>query len=433
MELAVYYVACGLVLMLVALLQTQFKRLPLSTSILCLLIGIALGPLGARLIEISPTRDDTLLEHLTEIGVIISLFTAGLKLRVPLRDRRWLIPLRLSFLSMAITVGLVALIGVLGLGLSWGAAILLGAVLAPTDPVLASDVQVEHSADQDHLRYSLTSEAGLNDGTAFPFVMLGLGLLGLHDIGAGGWRWWAVDLFWAVTAGLAIGAILGSVVGRLVLWLRLRHREAVGIDNLLAVGLIALSYGAALLAHAYGFLAVFAAGLSLRLIETRENSKPPSKQVRQLAGASDQLELATDPNTAPAYMAEAVLNFNHQLERFAEVGLVVLLGALLRLEHLRPELLWFAPLMFLVIRPLAVFIGLVGEPMSRLERGMIGWFGIRGIGSLYYLMYAIAQAVPSPLDRQLVSYVLVIVALSIVLHGITAQPLVNFYERRIDK
>jgi NhaP-type Na+/H+ or K+/H+ antiporter len=313
-----------------------------------------------------------------------------------------------------------------------GAAILLGAALAPTDPVLASDVQVKHSADQDGLRYALTAEASLNDGTAFPFVMLGLGLLGLHDIGAGGWKWWTVDLAWAVAAGLAIGAILGTAVGRLVLFLRLRHREAIGIDNFLGVGLIALSYGSALMANAYGFLAVFAAGLSLRLIETRENSQPPSKRVRQLAGASDHLELATNPKTAHAYMAEAVLNFNNQLDRFAEVGLVVLLGALLRLEHLRPELLWLAPLMLLVIRPVAVAIGLAGEPMSGLERGMIGWFGIRGIGSLYYLMFAIARAVPSPLDEQLVSYVLVIVAVSIVLHGITVQPLVHFYERRSD-
>lgn len=430
MEVAPWYVACGLIIVLVSLVATPLKRLPLSISIVCLVAGILLGPGGFRLIDVSPTRHDTLLEHLSEVGVIVSLFTAGLKLRVPLRDPQWAIPLRLAFASMTVTVALIALIGVAFLALPLGAAILLGAVLAPTDPVLASEVQLEHSADRDRLRYALTAEAGLNDGTAFPFVMLGLALLGLHDIGPGGWRWWAIDLAWAVLGGLAIGIALGTCVGKLVLYLRLHHQEAVGVDNLLAVGLIALAYGLALLAHTYGFLAVFAAAVALRLIEMSSSSAPPSREVRQLAGASEHVELATAPDTARAYMAEAILNFNNQLERFAEIGLVTLVGALLRWDHLQSELIWFAPLMLLVVRPVAVMAGLAGTHTSRLELALIGWFGIRGIGSVYYLMFAIARAIPAPLDQRLVSLVLMMIAISVVVHGITATPLINVYRRR---
>ena len=144
---------------------------------------------------------------------------------------------------------------------------LLGAILAPTDPVLASDVQVANPGDHDRLRFGLTGEGGLNDGTAFPFVMLGLGWLGLHELGEGGWRWWTVDVLWAVAGGLGLGYLLGTLVGRLIIYLRVRHREALGSDEFISLGLIALTYGLALLSLTYGFLAVFAAGLALRRID----------------------------------------------------------------------------------------------------------------------------------------------------------------------
>jgi NhaP-type Na+/H+ or K+/H+ antiporter len=296
--------------------------------------------------------------------------------------------------------------------------------------VLASDVQVEHAWDGDRLRFSLTGEAGLNDGAAFPFVMLGLGLLGLHELGEFGWRWLAIDVVWAVAAGLGLGWLLGMLVGRLVLYLRRTHREAVGLDDFLALGLIGLAYGAALFVHAYGFLAVFAAGLALRVIERESTGERPPADVKALASTGGQEEAATDSEKAPAYLAQAVLGFNEQLERIAEVAIVVLLGAMLLNHGLPTEALWFAPLLFLVIRPVAVWLGLLGSPVSPIQRRLIAWFGIRGVGSLYYLSYAIVHGLPPALAERLTGLTLALVATSIVVHGISVTPLMDLYARR---
>ncbi len=280
---ALWFLVAGLLLTLMALAATELRRLPLSASQFYLLVGVGIGPLGLGLLVVDPLEDTKTLEVLSEIAVTLSLFAAGLKLRTPLSDGRWRLPLRLATVSMTATVGLVAGLGVFLLGLPLGAAVLLGAILAPTDPVLAADVQVEKPTDRDRLRFSLTGEAGFNDGAAFPFVMLGLGLLGLHELGDWGWRWLAVDVVWAVFGGIGIGAALGLAVGRLVVHLRREHEEAVGTDDFLALGLVALSYGLALLVGTYAFLAVFAAGLALRFEERRHTGDEPADEVEALA------------------------------------------------------------------------------------------------------------------------------------------------------
>jgi NhaP-type Na+/H+ or K+/H+ antiporter len=263
---ATWAMIIGVLLIAMVLSSSLLKRLPLSTAMLYLAVGIGLGPCGWALLRPAPLQHAAMLELTTEIAVLLSLFAAGLKLGLPLSDRHWQMPVRLAVVSMALTVIMIALVGVFGLGLSLGASILLAGILAPTDPVLASDVQVEHAEDRDRLRFCLTGEGGFNDGAAFPVVMLGLGLLGLHDLGSGGWRWLAIDVLWATTAGLLIGATLGALIGKLVLYLRSRHHESAGFDEFLALGLIALAYGVAVVCHAYGFLAVFAAGLALQRV-----------------------------------------------------------------------------------------------------------------------------------------------------------------------
>ena len=430
MNIELWYLIIGLLLVGVAVSATFLKRLPLTAPMLYLGVGALLGPLGLAQLVLDPLKSTTLLEHAAEIGVIVSLFTTGLKLRVPLRDKLWVMPVRLAFVSMTITVGLVALAGVYLVGLPLGAAVLLGAVLAPTDPVLASEVQLENAADSDRLRFSITGEAGLNDGTAFPFVMLGLGLLGLHELGDWGWRWFAVDVVWAIIGGLAIGALGGVLVGKLVLYLRRQHKEGIGADEFLALGLIAGVYGAALLLETYGFLAVFAAGLAVRALERRHTGDKPAEEMVQIATSGDREEVATNPEKAPAHMAESLLEFNEQMERVLEVALVLLVGAMLTPRFVSWQDLWFVPLLFLIIRPVAVLLGAAGKHVGGIQRALICWFGIRGIGSIYYLMYGINHGLSPEISARLVSLTLCVIAVSVVVHGMSGTPLMKWYRAR---
>ena len=425
-----WFLITGILLLGIALAGSYVKRLPLSTAILYLAVGYGLGPQGSGLIEIDLVRQAAFIERVTEVAVIVSLFTAGLKLRIPLSDRRWRRPLRLAFGSMTLTVVAIAVAGVYGMGLSWGAGVLLGAILAPTDPVLASDVQVEHPFDYDPLRFSLTGEAGFNDGAAFPFVMLGLGLLGLHDIGPFGLRWLGIDVVWAIGGALAIGFLLGTAVGQLVLYLRREHREATGLDDFLTMGLIGVCHGVALICHTYGFLAVFAAGLTLRRMERRQMHGKGNEQpsLNDVAGQRTE-ELATDPVKAPAVMAEAVLHFNEQLERIGELFVVVMIGAMLSWILIPSHAAWFLPLLFLVVRPLSVAIGLLGTDTTPYERRLTAWFGIRGIGSLYYLMYAVVHGIAESDAKPLVGLTLSAIAVSILVHGVSVTPLMKLYSR----
>jgi NhaP-type Na+/H+ or K+/H+ antiporter len=404
----------------------------LSAAMLYLAVGFAIGPAGMGLVDLHPLRDAPLLERLTEIAVLISLFTVGLKLELPLADKRWRIPVQLATVSMMVTVAAIAAVGVFVMGLSLGASVLLGAILAPTDPVLASDVQVANPGDRDRLRFGLTGEGGLNDGTAFPFVMLGLGLLSIHDLGAWGWRWWAIDVVWAVGGGLGIGYLLGMMTGRTILYLRTRHFEALGADEFIAFGLIALAYGVAVLCHTYGFLAVFAAGLALRRVDQRSLPKvaAPAAQRSQAAAAANTSEAAVRPADAPAYMMRAVQRFNEQLERFTEVAIVLVLGALIPLAEFPSDVLWFIPVLFLVIRPVAVIFGLLGTNVTGTQRTLMSWFGIRGIGSIYYLMYAISHEIDVALAERLLSITVAVVVASIVIHGVSVTPLMTRYEQR---
>ena len=425
----VWFIVAGVLLIGMALAGSALKRAPLTASMFYLATGAALGPWGAGLLQMDAVEDASTLERVTEIAVIISLFTAGLKLRLPGSDRRWRAAILLATLAMMVTVAGIAAFAVVVFGLPMGEAVLLGALLAPTDPVLASDVQVLHEHDAEPVRFSLTGEAGLNDGTAFPFVMLGLGLMGTHEIGEYGWRWLTVDVLWAVAAGLGVGTLCGAGIGKLVIYLRRVHREAVGLDEFLALGLIALSYGIALLLHAYGFLAVFAAGLSVRRIERQHSEVAAPADVEHAATSTE--EEATDPNTAPAYMARAVLGFNEQLERLGALAVILVVGAMLADIEVTGPGIWMAVGLFVVIRPAATLLTLLRVRLSRVQRAFIGWFGVRGIGSIYYLAYALSHGVPAPAGRMLADITLVVVAGSVLLHGISVTPLMQRYAESV--
>ena len=434
MTFAAWSLVVGLMLITLVLSGTFLKRLPLSTAMLYLAAGVVLGPAGWSVLVVSPLNHALILERLTEVAVLISLFSVGLKLGLPLSDRHWLLPLRLAFLSMTLTVGLIAAVSMMVLGFSLGTAVLLGAILAPTDPVLASAVQVESSGDRDRLRFSLTGEGGLNDGAAFPFVMLGLGLMGLHDLGHLGWRWWAVDVIWATTGGLLIGGALGALIGTLVVYLRARHQESIGLDEFLALGLMALTYGLAATFGTYGFLAVLAAGIALQRVkeQSRSVSQATTEPLTDLSAQPHPLIGVQEPQAdqSSADMNRAVRGFNEQMEHVAELFIVLVVGAMLTFADLPANAVTFLALLLLVIRPAAVWLGLIGAPISRDQRFMIAWFGIRGIGSIYYLMYATNHGLPRPLAEQIVAITLAAVTLSIIMHGISVRPIMRLYWKR---
>lgn len=422
----VWYLAAGALLVIVGLVGSRIERLPLTPAVLYLIVGVGLGPWVVGLIDVDPLTSASAIERFTEVALIISVFGAGLRLRVEPTWRAWLVPARLAIVSMAITVGLVALSAWQFLGLSLGASLVLGAILAPTDPVLAAEVQVRDPWDRDSLRRALTAEAGLNDGTALAFLLLGFGLLGIHDIGPGGVRWLSLDIAYGTIGGLLLGAGIGVGLTRLVLRQRRRHGEAVGLDTFLTFGILSVTYGASLATHVFGFLAVFAAGQGVRSVERRELGREPSEEARRPAR-----EAATHQVNAPAYMAHALLQRTEQIERVAELGLVVLVGALLARASLGVAALAFALLLIFAIRPVAVGLGLIGSHLGGRERGLTAWFGLRGIGSLYYLAHSVRQGLPVDDAERIIGLTLTAVAVSIVVHGVSATPLLERHTRRL--
>lgn len=420
---AYWLLLIGLLLVLMAFVGSAMDKLPMTPGLIYLLIGYALGPAVLDLIALDPLRESRMFEVLAEAVVVVSLFAVGLKLRVTLGDPIWKVPVRLATVSMVITIALVALAGVFAFGMPWGAAVLLGAILAPTDPVLASDVQVRHADDRDRTRFSLTGEGGLNDGTAFPFVMLGLGLLGLHDLGAWGMRWLWVDGLWAVAAGIAIGWFCGKAVGSAVLYIRREFKAGLEWEEFLALGLIAVSYATAVFVHGYGFLAVLTAGLALRAIETDLPDKSAAPRDDHPLAAGEQVK------STPAYMVRTVLGFNQRLERIGELIVVLVLGVCMSTLGLDSQGVLLALLLFVVIRPLATFLGLIGCRYTMREFRLISWFGIRGAGSFYYLMYVISTGVAPAIAEKLLTVVLTVVSISVVVHGISATPLMALKPR----
>jgi NhaP-type Na+/H+ or K+/H+ antiporter len=424
-----WFLLIGCLMLARGLAATTISRLPVTSAIVYLAFGLILGPVVLGVFRFGAVEQSHVLETLTEIAVLISLFSAGVKMPVPITFERWGPSFRLAWVSMSITVALVAAFGYYVLGLPLGAGILLGAILAPTDPVLATDVQVRHAGDADSLRFTLTSEAGMNDGSAFPFVMLGLGLLGASELGQFGWRWALVDVIWATLGAVAIGMACGYALGRLGWMLRNQDPKHDVLDDLVGLGLIGVVYGASVLAHAWGFLAVFFAGVALRQTELLLAGAHKNRQ-GLLVPDDPKADPANDEvpdEPVPLTVSAESLVFKEHLERLSELTLVLLLGGMLTLQDWNWRTWGTALFLFVVARPLSVMLGLAGTDTSMRLRLIIGWFGVRGIGSLYYLMYAINNGLPGTLTHELTQITAVVVALSILVHGITVKPLMGRY------
>lgn len=443
MSFSLWLMVLGTLLLILALASAYLRLLPVSSSVLYLAFGLVIGPLGLGLWQQDLGHISVWLEHLAELAVLVSLFIGGLKLRLPLHAPEWRAAWLLAGPVLVGTIFGLTLIGHLGLGLDWGVALLVSAILSPTDPVLASLVQVSRAGDVDRLRYAISGEAGLNDGIAFPFVIAALLLIAqgqalpqLGDV----LRWLLSDIVWAVPAGLLLGYALGRGTGRLVIYLRARHTDTVVTANdFLALALIALSYACAEAIGAWGFLATFAAGLGLRHaeVETSSHTEAPAEESsgpepREEGQAHVEVEFGSDTEAHPQIAAGAlmadILSFGGLLERILEVLLVTLLGALL-VYHWDWRALPLALALFGLVRPAMVLLLIREQRLPLGHRLFVGWFGIRGIGSLYYLSYALNHDLPPLASNEASDLVLSVVALSILLHGLTTQPLLDWYER----
>ncbi|GLR41198.1 cation transporter [Mesorhizobium amorphae] len=353
----------------------------------------------------NPLENRILTERLTEFVVIVALMGAGLKLDRPMSWRGWESSWRLLSIAMPLTIAGIAFLGWSILGLGIGAALLLGAVLAPTDPVLASDIQVgpPQSGKEDEVRFALTSEAGLNDGAAFPFVYLAIAIA---LSGASGepffTHWLVVDVLWKVAAGVGIGWLGGKVMGYLTFRLPKRSGLSETRDGFVALGITCLAYGSTEIIHGYGFLAVFVAAVALRSVERQHEYH------------------------------ENLHAFAEQIERLLMMVLLVCFGAAIAEGSIFGALSWqvivTTALVLFVVRPLSGWIGLIGFPASSQEKAAIAFFGIRGLGSFYYLAFALGQA---EFEGATILWVTVCFAVlsSIVMHGVMVTPVMRQLDR----
>ncbi|MDM0118002.1 cation:proton antiporter [Variovorax sp. J22R133] len=427
----------GALLMLMALSGTLLKTLPISAAALYMGIGFVLGPSWLGWLQLSLAHDAQLVEAISEVAVLVSLFAVGLRLQIRTTFSSWRLPVLLATLTMVITIGLMTGFG-MALHGSLPSALLVAAILAPTDPVLASDVQVHHAKDTDELRFGLTAEGGLNDGTAFPMVILALGLMGFHDLGAGGWRWFTVDVLWAITGALALGWTCGAAFTRLTLFLQSAKQQALGMESFLALGLIALTYGIALRANVYGFLAVFVAGLSMRNVERAVKAEaqemladiaPPAANAEsELASREVSREKSATQVKAVDAMTREVLGFARELEKFVELAAMLVIGCLLATSMLTWRNVLLAAFLIAVARPLAIFVTTPGSLWTSPQRRLAAWFGIRGVGSVYYLAHATNHSASVAANPDIAHAVLLAVAASVLLHGASATPLMRIYQ-----
>jgi NhaP-type Na+/H+ or K+/H+ antiporter len=433
MHETLWFLIVGAVLVFIGVAATTLQRLPVSAAMFYLAIGYALGPRGLDLLRLDIVADAHLLRIITEVALLVSLFAIGLRLRLGMLEKLWTVPLRLGFLAMLATIALLTLFGVYVLHLGWGPSLLLAAILAPTDPVLAHDVQVHNPGDHDLLRFALSGEGGLNDGVALPFAMLGLAICAAPASQAGDVLTFrlAGSMVWGVVGAIAIGSLLGWATTHAVTWLRTRHAQALGLEGFFALGLIELSFGAAQLVHTYGFLAVFAAGVAMRRVEHRASGGVSARKAIGTVDSEDVEATAANPSKAHAYMAESVMGFTIELERIAEVAVMAMVGnvlATLQVALFTWQTAALTVALFVFVRPVSVELSLLGSNATHTQRRLMSWFGIRGIGSFYYLAYALEQGAASDVTP-LVPLTLAVVAASVVVHGVSATPLMNWYRR----
>jgi NhaP-type Na+/H+ or K+/H+ antiporter len=388
----------GLAFFAAAVLPPLLEKTPVSLPMFYVAVGMLLPNVWAEMPRIDPLKYSAVTERLTELAVIISLMSAGLKLDRPIGWQSWKSTWRLLGITMPLCIAALAWGGMWMLGLPLAAALLLGGAIAPTDPVLASGVQVGPPGEKYEAegRFVLTSEAGLNDGLAFPFVNLAMVLaatgLAREELA----QWLALDVAWKITAGVVVGAIIGHAIA---VWLFRFYKSRRLSEGFVATALTLIAYGGTQLAHGYGFLGVFFASVMFRRYE-RDHEYHKNLH-----------------------------DFSEQIERLFMAALLLLLGASIT-HGLLSALTWpsiiLGLLFLLVVRPAAGFLGLAGSTTHRKHRWFVAVFGIRGLGTLYYLAYGLNRGYwDEYLSRTLWAASGFIILASIILHSSTAAYVVK--------
>jgi NhaP-type Na+/H+ or K+/H+ antiporter len=411
-HIAVYVIA-GLALLGMASLPTLIGRTPLSLPMLYIGLGAVAFLLPGGLPALHPITDNGLtvaLEYATELVVILSLTGAGLRI-----DRRpglkaWRSVWVLLGIAMPLSIAILAGLGGWWLGLPLASAVLLGAVLAPTDPVLAEDVQVglPNEEAEDEVRFALTAEAGTNDGLAFPFTYLALAIAAAvtaDKLDQPTWllTWVGVDLIYKIAMGILVGWLLGRVLAYYVFHVSDEPEEArkggETHEGLLILAATALAYGVAELFGGYGFLSVFVAAVTARGVAPREGYQKKSVQ------------------------------FGEQIEQALTGLMLVVIGGILVGEwsSLSWEAAGVALVFVLLVRPVAGYVALLGSSFPHRERLAVAFFGVRGVGSLYYLTFAQTRADFDALS-DVWATVLLCIVFSVVLHGASATPAMTYLD-----
>ncbi|ATA21614.1 sodium/proton antiporter (CPA1 family) [Gibbsiella quercinecans] len=440
MEFLGWTAATGGLLLLMSLASGWIKRGPITVFALYLTAGIVCGPWVLNLLQVDITAHAELAKNITEIAIAASLFITGLKLRLPLKSQGWYIGLRLAFPGMLLTVAGVALAAHYLAELSWPLSLAFGAIVAPTDPVLASLISVNDARDSDNLRVSLSSEAGMNDGSALPLLILAVMMIttpGGLSLAAFG-QWALVDVLWAITAGVSIGFAMGRLVGQYATHLRHTHQD-VAPNDFLALALIALSYAAAQALDASGFLAAFAAGVGLRRAEIRvvnlqpadqfsdSNNRPPAEELVNPHIRHEPGE--TNPTSSAGLVVGDALSFGDTVERLFAAMIIIVLGITLA-HHWAPMGLLMAALLFVVIRPLSVWIATAGMKAPVEQRLILGWLGIRGIGSINYIAFAFTHGLAGSEVTRMADMAFTLIVASVVVHGMSVTPLLSWRQAK---
>ena len=397
----VFYVAVGLALLGLTIQPSLSRYRLLNVPLIYVGAGAALAALGLPVIDPRGAAIETAaIEHVSELIVIVSLAGAGLAIDTAMSWRAWQAPFRLLAVAMPLTIAAVAFAGVHWLGLSLAGAMLLAAALAPTDPVLARSVEVSPPGkDETPMSVALTAEAGMNDGLAFPFVYLAIAIA-TYGWASGIPDWFASWLWFDVGYRVAAGWLGGLAVGWCVSWIAFsRFGDAGnGAWNSVVMVLSAtlLSYGLVEAIDGYGFLAVFACARAGRASTRGTDNEGYERFVHH---GADQIE--------SILLALLLLWF----------GTFVGGGGLSGLSWAEAA---FALVLILVVRPAAGLASLIAYPCKRLEAGKVAFFGVRGMGSIFYIAYAQNHAEFADIDA-VWRIAAIVIVVSIVVHGFGAN------------